>query len=248
MRKCSISVIAVLALSCFIFFSCKKKKNDNPFGNARIALVDLTHGGSVIHYRIYYDAYSNIDSMSMIGDGLSAGYFASRKFRYVGTSYTITDQAGSVLTIFANSANQILKICYPDTISLTYNGSQLASREAIYPVTYYPYYMISRTNYTWVNGDMTRDSTTGGAGTNVTSYDLTRNGQPADAIRVKQFLELGRSYIKTTHLPINVSHAGAWNEKYFYQFDGSGRISQLLVVDENPGATSDSIVYSYTYY
>jgi hypothetical protein len=238
---------SILCSFLFLFvilsaLSCKKKKNDNPFGGERVATIDYSHAGAILHYRIFYDNYNNVDSMDIIGDGTSAGSHSSKKFRYFGTSYSITDESNFTLNVLINSNDQISKILIADTTSLIYNNNQLADMAIWSPKATYPFYTINHIYYEWVNGDVTT------VGEQKYSYNNSKNGQPGDAIRMEQFLIYGRSYIKTTHLPSSRYIPNSWTENFSYEFDSKGRISKFIKRLTEAGSVLDSSVYNYTYY
>jgi hypothetical protein len=236
-------ITTLIACGLLVVVSCKKKKNDNPFGAAKIATVVRTHVGDVVNYRLVYDSYNNIDSIVISDNSTIAGYFRYRKFAYFGTSYSITDETNTIFTVWANGNGYILKVFSSDSLTMSYTGNELAVVEVHTPSSTPPYYTKTSTNYSWKNGDLT-----GGAGFSF-DYDNGRNGQPGDSWRVEQILKYGRAYIKTTHLVKDKMYGSAWVERYFYQYDGSGRISQMVKVGNNNGAApDDSTVYAFTYY
>ena len=240
-------ITTLIACGLLAVVSCRKKKNDNPFGAAKIATVVRTHAGDVVNYRMVYDAYNNVDSIIISDNSTTAGYFRFRKFAYFGTSYSITDETSTTFDVWANGNGYILKVFSSDSLTMSYSGNELATLDVITPTSTLPYYTKSTTNYTWKNSDLIRDSTGGPA--LVFDYDAGRYGQPGDPWRVEQILKYGRAYIKTTHLVKDKMYGSAWIEKYFYQYDGSGRISQMVKVANNNGAgADDSTVYLYTYY
>jgi hypothetical protein len=233
-------------ISCLMIFttiatcavSCKKKKNDNPFSNAKIYTVDLTQYGATEHSRIVYDSYNNVDSIITIGNGV----YRFKKFVYFGTSYSVTDENNNVFTLLANSNGMILRVLLTDTLSMLYNGSQLAELDYKSPSPNYPYYTTSSVSFTWTNGDVAI------MGSQTYNYDLSRSGQPGDAIRIGQFLSYGRSYIKTNHLPTVLRNtASDTAEKYFYQFDSQGRINQLTKLINISTGAYDTTIYVYGY-
>jgi hypothetical protein len=217
--------------------SCKKKKNDNPYGNQKITAVDLTRYGYTKHYRIVYDHNSNVDSIITTG----SGQYGVKKFIYLGTSYSITDEYGNSFIVDADANGTIFKILQSDTLSMLYQGAGLAELDTKSPIASYPYYVLSSVYFTWSNGDVA----TVGAQT----YDYTgRNGQPGDAIRIDEFLSYGRSYIKTNHLPADLRNtANDTAQKYFYLFDGGGRISQLTKLTKVSAGIYDTALYVYGY-
>ncbi len=237
-----LTLFAVLA-----FYACKKKKNDNPFGSVRISKVDVSRRGAITHHNIYYDSHNNIDSIVSIGDGTSIGHNTLKKFRYYGTSFDITDETNYTFTVYGYSNGLIFKVLIPDTVSMIYTGTQLSAVDVYTRTTTYPYYKYTRTTYGWKNGDL--DAITSGTTTIAYKFDAGRNGQPTDPLRIVDILKYGRSVIKTTHLPTEVTQGSTWLEKYFYQFDGSGRISTLTKVGNNNGISiDDTTVYNYSYY
>ena len=230
--------IAIFIFVVLCVISCKKKKNDNPFGNTKIATVDLTQYGATTHSRLVYDINNNVDSIITTGPGL----YHYKKFGYFGTSYNVTDENNYTFEVEANASGMILKILVTDTMSMIYNGNQLGELDTKTASPIYPYYVKSSVNYTWSNGDVA----TMGSQTYV--YDPGKSGQPGDAIRIDQFLAYGRSYIKTTHLPTDLkNNATDTVEKYFYQFDAGGRISQLTKLTNISGGVGDSTIYVFGY-
>ncbi|MCD6010919.1 MAG: hypothetical protein K0Q79_781 [Flavipsychrobacter sp.] len=245
MNTRNIVVFALLIL--LALYSCKKKKNDNPFGSVRISKVDVSRRGAITHHNIYYDANNNIDSIMSIGDGTSAGHNTYKKFRYFGTSFDITDENNFTFTVYAYSNGLIFKVLVSDTIGMLYTGTQLTAIDVYTRTTTHPYYKYTRTNYNWKNGDL--DATTSGSTTIGYKYDAGKNGQPTDPLRIIDILKYGRPIIRTTHLPTEAYIGATWLEKYYYQFDGSGRITTLTKVGNNNGiGTDDTTVYSYSYY
>ena len=145
---------SLLTLTLFVLIfagiaTCKKKKNDNPFGNAKLALIDYAHNGSILHYRVVYDTYNNVDSLIYTGDGFAAGHNGFHAFAYFGSSYSVTDETNFSFTVLANSAGQILRVLLSDTLSTIYNGTQLGEVDIKTTQIIYPFYRITSTNYTW---------------------------------------------------------------------------------------------------
>ncbi len=241
--------LIILLLSVVLIggmLSCKKKTNDNPFGNVRITRAEVSHNGAITRYQFFYDTHSNIDSIALTGDGTSAGYRGFRKFRYYGTSYDITDETNFSFTVFAYNNGLIFKVLVADTMGMIYNGAQLGAIDVFTRTTTYPYYVYNRTYYNWKNGDL--NTVVAGGVTTQYTYDESKNGQPGDPLRIRDILKYGRTVIRTIHLPTELSKSGAWTERYFYQFDGAGRIGKLTMVANNNGiGTDDTTVYSYSY-
>jgi hypothetical protein len=236
----------LLWLTC-TFAACHKKSNNNPFGSSRIATVVVSHADYAYNYRVVYDASNNVDSIILTGSGTAAGTTGFKAFTYVGSSFTITDQAGTT-TVYANGSGQILKVLETDTLSMLYNGSQLAELDTWMPSLAYPYYTITKERFTWTGGDLTGDSGSG-SGAYTYDYDNSKAGQPGDAWRIFEFLNYGRSFIKATHLVTDKMQSGTWVEKYQYVTDGSGRVTQLAWIGNGNGVVpNDTTVYQYTYY
>lgn len=245
-KQCYLSVILFL-LTTVAFFSCKKKSNDNPFANARIATIDMAHAGAIQHYRIVYDASNNVDSMVITGGGTASGSNGYLKFGYIGSSYTITDQNNFSFLVYANTAGEILKINVADTQTFTYNGSQLSQVTQYLTTITPPYYTNTPTYFAWQNGDLATSRT--GNITTTYTYNTGKNGQPGDGIRINEFLRLGRSYIKTTHLPVSMAAKSTQGFNYTYTFDGSGRISTLISENYDTSIPlHDTTTFAYTYY
>jgi len=241
------ALYSLIILSSAGLLCCKKSANNNPFGNALIATIDYAHTGSILHYHIYYDSGNEVDSITYVGDGTSIGSSGFKDFSYFGTSFNITDQTNFTFTVDAYSNGLIFKILVADTLGMIYNGAQIAELDQFSTTTYYPYHTNTPTDYTWKNGDVNTITTA-----NVTGqydYDDTKYGQPGDPIRISEFLLYGRSFIKTTHLPTDITKSGVWTEHYFYTFDSHSRISQLMRIFNNNGVSiDDTSTYNYTYY
>lgn len=238
---------ASILFLCFSFIACKKKSNDNPFGNVHISKVSITHRGAITHHQIFYDVANNIDSIYSTGDGTSTGHNSSRKFHYYGTSFDVTDETNNTFSVYAYSNGLIFKILVADTIGYKYNGTQLTATDVFSRTSSYPYYTYTRTNYDWKNGDL--ETVSSGTISYAYSYDGAHNGQPADPLRINDILKYGRSVIRTTHLLTEITRAGVWAEKYFYKFDGSGKITEMVQVANSMGSgVNDTSVYIYTYY
>jgi hypothetical protein len=240
------SIVSILFCSAIIF-ACKKSSNNNPFGGSKIATIEYTHSGGGRHYNLFYGAYSDLDSMHWTGTGTSSGSSGYKKFSYFGTSFNITDETNFTYTVYANSNGQILKVLVTDTLGFSYSNNEIKQMQVYTHTASYPFYKYVATDYYWKNGDLA--SFTSENATTVFDYDLTKFGQPGDAIRMSEFLLYGRSFIKTIHLPSLLSKNSVWTEKYLYQFDGSGRISQMSKISNNLGITpDDTATYGYTYY
>ncbi len=232
----------IVIIACL--YSCKKKGGAVPFSNQKIATIDYTYLGEIQHYRIVYDQYDNVDSIVWVGDGTITGTGGYKTFSYFGSSFSITDNSGNSFVVDANTNGMILEILQADTLIMHYNSSnQLVKLDNKIGSTTPPYYTITSTNYTWVNGDMTNF---GPAGTgNAYYYDMSKSGQPGDVLRINDFISYGRSYIKTTNLPRGLINSADTAESYSYQFDNMGRISELIKVNVS---TNDTEFYAYKYY
>lgn len=248
MKTIHLALIASILFVSALLTACKKSSsNNNPFGGSKIATIDYTHNGGGRHYSLFYGAYNNLDSMHWTGIGTSSGSSGYKKFSYFGTSFNIKDETFFTYTVYANSNGQLLKVLVADTLGFSYDGDQIRQMQEYTRTATYPFYKYVTTYYYWKDGDLT-SSTIDNVSTNY-EYDLTKYGQPGDAIRMSEFLLYGRSYIKTIHLPSQLSKNGVWTEKYLYQFDGNGRISQMSKISNNLGITSDdTATFGYTYY
>jgi hypothetical protein len=233
---CSAATVLILGS-----FACKKNKKVDP-GNAKLAIVDCTISGSTTHYHIYYDQNNNVDSITLTSSQ-SPGYNSVRKFNYSGSSYTITDQNNSISTVFTNTDGMITKLLTIDTISMIYSGNEVIESDYRSSGTLDTAYL------SWKNGDMQRVTNSIGINRSFI-YDLGKNGQSGDGMRIADFLKYGRSYLNTNHLVTNVTDSSSgfiWN--YYYKYDSQGRISQCtLITIESSVPTSDSVVYVYAYY
>ncbi len=227
--------------------SCKKSKNTN-FSTIKIATVDYASGNMRQHYIITYDKYNNVDSISDNGGGVDTGAFSFKKFNYIGSSFTITDQTGGIYMVDANTNGQILEVLLTDTLLMTYDGNELTKLSYKQPSSTYPFYTLTSYTYQWNNGDIASYSLSGVVDSYY--YDQSRSGQEGDALRIGNFLQYGRSYISTSHLATEKEMLGTWGEEYLYKFDVAGRISQLTkVTNQGPAPnTNDTETYAYTYY
>jgi hypothetical protein len=226
--------------------SCKKKVNDNPFSTVQIKTLDKVHGGSIFHYRFVYDASNNIDSIKMVGGGLDTGHYSYSVFSYFGSSYSVTNESGFNFKVQAATNGLMLKVLLYDTVSFIYDNNVLGAVEVKTPTTVTPFYTKTTYNYYWNNGDIARETYSGN--TDSFFYNQSRTGQAGDPWRIEEFLSYGRSYTKTSHLLNQKNHNGTWAEKYLYQFDANGRISQLQKIVNNNGAVpNDTVYYNYGY-
>jgi len=235
-RGCFFVAAAVVFVTGIL--SCKKK-SDNSVSNLRIAGIDRTLAGSVIHYRFVYDRDNNVDSIIWVGDGASSGTSGFSTFNYFGSSYSITDQYGNAFTVYANTSGMILKVLQPDTLIVYYKNSIVDAVEHKTTTTSYSQL------FTWSNGDVTRTRQPGD--TLSYYYDNGVSGQAGDPWRVDAFISYGRSYIKTAHLPLGVIKKGDTLVKYQYLYDTRGRISRLTRIG-NTGGMVDTTTYNYRYY
>jgi hypothetical protein len=221
--------------------ACKKKSLNT--AAIKIATIDYSHDGQLQHYSIFYGAYNSVDSVGITGAGSAAGHNGFNVFHYIGSSYTITNETNNVTTVYANTAGVILDVMNTsDSLSFIYSGNQLAQ---LYDWSYATNSLLSTAQYTWTNGDVSAIYT--GSSTQTYDYNTGKPGQIGDPTRVRQFIAVGLPYTKTSHLPTDMYVNGTWQEKYYYTFDGEGRISQLQLVT-NTAPTTDTAVYQYTYY
>jgi len=221
-------------------------------GTVRIASVyKIESTGGRHHYYIGYDSFNNVDSIGIIGGGTDTGYADYVTFNYVGSSFVINDHQNGSLMVDANSSGQIIKVLSIDTMIMFYNGSELTEIERKLASINPPGYALDSTIYTWNGGDLIGYKVDTGV-VDSYYYDLTRTGQIGDALNIENFLTYGRSYFSTVHLPDELSFRGVWIEEDLYQFDGQGRISELMrVINGTTNGTSspnDTTTYVYTYY
>ncbi len=241
--------ISLLFLFLFIIAltnSCKKKANFN-LSSIKIAAIDRYLSGNVVnHYHITYDAYNNVDSIINTGGGTDTGSNSFIVFSYTGSSFVITDQQSYSLVVYANTDGQILEIQKTDTLLMKYNGNELAELDYKSPSNVYPFYTVAATTYQWNNGDIATFGLPGGVADSY-SYDLRHGGQTGDALRAEEFINYGRSYTNSTHVPIQLKYANG-QENYYYTYDGQGRISTLMKVVSDNNAPNDTSDYIYRYY
>jgi hypothetical protein len=228
-------------------YACKKKNNSGSSGTIKLALIDVSHQGAVVHYRIVYDAYNNVDSLVTIGGGTDTENNGYKVFNYFGSSFSIKDQNSNSFTVDANTSGVILEVLIVDTLIMTYSGNELTELATKSPSATYPFYSLVSTTYLWANGDIV--TATSPTGTDSVDYNTSKSGQIGDAFRIDEFLLYGRAYTETSHLPTDFTSSGVWAEHFFYQFDGQNRISQFLRVLNNNGLVpDDSTFYNYQYY
>ena len=208
--------------------ACKKKSLNT--AAIKIATIDYSHDGQLEHYSFIYDAYNNVDTMTITGAGSAAGHNGFNAFN-------------NVTTVYANTAGVILDVMNTsDSFSFIYSGTRLAQ---LYDWSYATNALLSTAQYTWTNGDVS--AIYSGSSTQTYDYNTGNPGQIGDPTRVRQFLAVGLPYTKTSHLPTDMYVNGTWQEKYYYTFDAQGRISQLQLLT-NTAPTTDTSVYQYTYY
>jgi hypothetical protein len=157
----------------------------------------------------------------------------------------MTNVSGIETMVYADGAGKMLKVLQPDTIIFHYKNDLLEALDHKNVITTPPYYAITTEYYSWKDGDLTYVGPTGGTGIGF-YYDMHKAGQAGDPMRIDNFLLYGRSYIKTTHLPLGVTKNTDTIARYFYQFDNAGRISQLNSVSYS-GSHTDTVVYRYVY-
>ena len=238
-------ILCTLMLAATI--SCKKKGSMANLNTLKIATVDKSQsGGARFHYRIAYDGYNNVDSIVIVGGGIDTNDVSVEKFTYIGSSFTITDENNNSYMVDANTNGQIIQVNLTDTLFMTYNGTEITQLATKRPSSAYPYYITDTTTYNWSNGDIVSYSVH-----NVVDsyyYNIGRSSQIGGALTIEDFLKYGRPYIHTSHLPEQLEFGGTWRELYLYNFDGEGRISQLMKVTNQAGSANDTVTYVYTYY
>ena len=226
--------------------SCKKKAGLN-LSTIKIATIDLYRsGGYTNHYHITYDAYNNVDSIVNIGGGADTGSNSFEVFSYTGSSFAIKDQQNYSLFVFANTNGMITEIQKTDTLLMTYNGSELTELDYKSPSNVYPFYTVAANTYQWNSGDIITFGPLHGV-VDSYYYNLGRGGQEGDAARIDEFINYGRSYTNTNHLPVRLKYANG-EENYYYTFDGQGRISTMSKVVTDNSSPHDTSQYIYKYY
>jgi hypothetical protein len=243
-RKACLFFLFLFTIS--LLYSCKKKTNLN-LSTIKIAAIDYRRsGGIVYHYRITYDAYNNVDSILNTGGGTDTGSNSFNVFTYTGSSFLVTDQQNLSYQVYANTSGLILEILKTDTILMTYNGKQLAELDYKSPSSVYPFYTVTATTYQWNNGDIITFGPPQGV-VDSYFYDLRRSGQVGDALRIDEFINYGRSYNNTSHLPVQLRYSNG-RENYYYTYDSQGRISSLMKVISDNNSPNDTADYLYRYY
>jgi hypothetical protein len=246
--KLPIVISLIFILACVS--SCKKKSSSSPLSNILIATVDVNTSGSIEHYRFVYNSGNDVDSMIIVGGGLDTGSNDYKYFTYYNTSYTITDQHNNSYTVEDSNGviEEIVSTVTADSIILTYYSGLLGIFTNKSPGTFPPYYVESIASYSWSGGDVNSVSIQGGA-LETYNYNTSQSGQIGDGARIDYFLNYGKPFFKTNHLPVELLSNGVWAEEYFYQYDNIGRISQLVKVGNNNSiGANDTTTYSYTYY
>ena len=235
-------VILVILFALFWNTGCKKKKNDNPLADLKIASLDVSYHNAITHYRFVYDAGNNIDSI--ITSGSRQGY---QKMNYLGYTYTITDNNGHVVTVATNTDGSLSRIVNIDTTTFTYSGNLLWQIGTTSQSYTYPYYVKSTDTYYWNNGDVSSVKLSNNS-TRKYDYNMSQSGQVGDPIRIDQILQYGKTYLKTSHLPVDLLYNGSWVEKYFYALDGNGRIRTMTRIENyGTGTSYDTVIYDYKY-
>ena len=243
-RKISMFFLFVLVFA--LNNSCKKKAGLN-LSTIKIAAIDYYRsGGIAYHYHITYDTYNNVDSIISVGGGTDTGSNSFEVFTYTGSSFQITDQQNYSLLVYANTNGMILEIQKTDTMLMKYTGSELAELDYKSPSTTYPYYTITATDYQWNNGDITTFGPSHGV-VDSYFYDLGHSGQVGDAMRIDEFINYGRSYTNSSHLPVQLKYSNG-KENYYYTYDSEGRISTFMKVITDNGSPNDTTDYIYRYY
>ncbi len=237
----------VVCIFLIVVSSCKKSRNTNPFANQKIATVDRFFDGGILHYRIFYDIYNNVDSINIVGGGSDTGFIGYLKFTYIGSSFKITDQSNYSYNVAANNIGQLLKIYQADTVTFTYKNNQIIELDESYTSSAPPYFFNIPHYFSWIDGDV--DSIISSASRQYYTYNKSRNGQPGDGIRIKEFLNYGLSYIKTNHLPTGLSNSKTAGELYLYNYDSRERINVLKSVSyDNVLKLTDTTIYIISYY
>jgi len=236
-------ILFICAVSLSVSMSCKKKNNTTPAIRLRTIEQTTSSGGRL--YRVVYDGLYNVDSLVWAGLGSSSGSSGLTKFKYVGTSFTMTNVSGIEIMVYADGAGKMLKVLQADTIIFHYKNDLLEALDHKTATTMPPYYTTTTEYYSWKDGDLTYVGPSGGTGVGF-YYDMSKSGQAGDPMRIDNFLLYGRSYIKTNHLPMGMTRNADTIARYFYQFDGSNRISQLSSVSYD-GSLTDTVAYRYTY-
>jgi len=248
MKNSALITFLLTALIICVAVSCKKS-NGISIGNSRIVYVNYTNtNGQANYYRIVYDGNNNVDSIINTGGGSDTGHNGFLALNYLNSSFSITDENNNSNIVDINTSLQIDTIFSTGTnyTFMLYNGSQIGSVNVNTPISAYPYYMTSITDYTYSNGDIAAVNATGAAETY--DYDQSKSGQIGDPQRITEFLDYGRAYTQSAHLATDMYLNGTWQEKYFYNIDSYGRIQQMTrVINNGTGGTNDTAYYVYGY-
>ncbi len=236
-----LSAISLMLLVC-VSVACKKKKNEGPL-NVQLRTIEESRAGNTTNYQVFYDAANNVDSISITGNG-RLGY---KKFGYFSASYTITDERFFAVKADVSASGKIVKVYVPDTLTMVYkstgNIDELVTRVSIGT---YPYYKKISAYYAYADGDITAVTSPGSSDSY--DYDKGRSGQQGDPQRIAQFLAYGRSYVNSDHLAKYRIHNSDTAEKYFYEFDGAGRITVMtMLLNYSVSGGRDTVVYRYGY-
>jgi hypothetical protein len=232
--------VIVIVLICAVA-ACKKKNNEDPLMNLKMTQIGVAHSGTSVQHRVTYAMGGNVDSMAKTGS--SSGFM---KMTYVGQTYTIANQSGQSLYLYTNADGNITKVFTKDTLLMFYTNGQIYEMDVVSPTNVYPFFSKTVNTYGWSNGDLTNIRKPANA-TFSYYYDNSKSGQAGDAIRIRQFLDYGRSYTKTSHLPIGLIYNGDSIEQYYYEFDGQSRVTKLTNVDRSGSGPDDTTEYTIQY-
>lgn len=238
-----------LISGCLLFaviaaHSCKKDNNDS--GDPRLVTANVVTTSGNLHYRMTYDGGNSVDSLILTGSGMSSGRYGYLKFVYYTLSYSVTNESNISFLTLVNKDGNITRLNVADTPSMLYENGRLAELDTKSPSATYPFIIKTSAYPQWTDGDITAIGYTG----NIKryAYDKNHKGQLGDALRIDDFLKYGRPILKSSHVPIAYIYNSDTAEKYLYQYDSQGRISQLSKVVITNTAANDTLVYTYGYY
>ena len=232
--------------------SCGKKKNSDsapvvPVINNKVKTVDNELTAVLTHYRIVYDAKTNVDSMIItVVSGKDTMTGPQVKFNYSGDSLCRIDQysgtAGAYTTAVSYNADgaptQITDMFL--TQYFTYNNRELTMYKVVGHVGGPdPGYFTCK----WSDGDMVFRIPPNSSDTEKYIYDTTRMLNRDYQPMPDDYLWNGRQGYSTRHLLTSIK-GGTSETDYFYNFDAKGRLIKKRTV---AGASRDTSTSIYGY-
>lgn len=247
-RLLILSVLAVSALS-----ACKKKKDSPAPVNtliSKVTKVDPNNGTNT--YTIQYNADNTVSKISVSGS--SDNYIQT--FSYSPALINITNQYtmggnGTDSVIIANSRVAGQHVHYSgiaETDLYYYDGSNNLAKQVSVSSSSSFGVSADSTAYLWQNGDLTTFINSY-QDTVILSYDVSKPSIPGDYFSVNQLINNGQYInnaqrtIQTVHLIKSITLKGEQPSVFTYTYDGSGRISNIKIVDNVGEITTFALEY-----